>query len=520
MIIIIDSNVSRIRTIEKKYAGCHSCVVVQTADQLLSLAISERPVAVIAEVQTLSKLENSWANLLLFSRDEVPIVLLAKDYSRRQIEALNVQSIRVLDPDADMEELEYIIPTGEKTVQPVMPEQPKNLSRLRDHMFSNLLDGTNMPEDQESVMNLLGLTSETDKYYLAFVVSFSSVSKEWLMENVWETALRIQEITREEISKIVINRSCIRSTGRIAFVILMRQPGDEFRYVLESVLEVIQKRIAKECGKKIAIGVGTAEVESIQQSYRQACDALDQGRFFGNSFVCFYCDLFACNTQRFQLSQSFKEQIARHIYREEMDEVDKMIEGQLQQIYDLGLATRDNILALKVDVAVFLMDMADKLAIIGAKPNLYTHLINDFLTVDSLMSLEVRMKQYLREMVDTANMEQDKRTSWIARNAQAIIHGCIGDPINVQLLAQRLRISPNYLSAVFKSETGMRLTEYITNVKMQEAARLIRETQRSVAEISVEVGYENANYFSSLFKKQYGVTPSEYRMNNGSSNNA
>lgn len=340
------------------------------------------------------------------------------------------------------------------------------------------------------------------------------------MENVWETALRIQEITREEISKIVINRSCIRSTGRIAFVILMRQPGDEFRYVLESVLEVIQKRIAKECGKKIAIGVGTAEVESIQQSYRQACDALDQGRFFGNSFVCFYCDLFACNTQRFQLSQSFKEQIARHIYREEMDEVDKMIEGQLQQIYDLGLATRDNILALKVDVAVFLMDMADKLAIIGAKPNLYTHLINDFLTVDSLMSLEVRMKQYLREMVDTANMEQDKRTSWIARNAQAIIHGCIGDPINVQLLAQRLRISPNYLSAVFKSETGMRLTEYITNVKMQEAARLIRETQRSVAEISVEVGYENANYFSSLFKKQYGVTPSEYRMNNGSSNNA
>ncbi len=515
MIIIIDNNTTRIRTIEKKYAGRYTCVTVQSAQQLLGLAMSERPAAVIAEVQTLGALENGWVNLMLLGREGTPIVLLAKDYSSQQIGALNSQSVRVLDPNADMEELEYIIPSRKRGKQE-LPDQPKNLSRLRDHMFSSLLEGTNVPDDPEAVMNLLGLTSPVDKYYLAFVISFSSKAKEWLMENVWETALNIQRITREEISKIAVNRSCIRSSARIAFVILMNQPGEEFRYVLESVLEVIQKRIEKECGKKIAVGVGMADttVESIQLGYRQACDALDQGRFFGNSFVCFYCDLFACNTQRFQLSQSFKEQIARHVYREEMDEVDQLIEGQLQHLYDLGLTTRDNILALKVDVAVFLMDVSDKLAIIGTKPQLYTRLIDDFLTVDSLATLEVRLKQYLREIVATSHMEQDKRTSWIARNAQAIIHDCIDDPINVQLLAQRLRISPNYLSAVFKSETGMRLTEYITNVKMQEAARLIRETQMSVAEVSVAVGYESANYFSSLFKKQYGVTPSDYRMNN------
>ena len=57
----------------------------------------------------------------------------------------------------------------------------------------------------------------------------------------------------------------------------------------------------------------------------------------------------------------------------------------------------------------------------------------------------------------------------------------------------------------------VRLTEYITNIKMREAARLLRETQKHITEITILVGYDNANYFSRIFKKQYGTSPSEYR---------
>ena len=175
MIIIIDSNATRARAIMEKYAACYSCAVVESPEQMMELALSENPVAVIADTETLDGMKNGWANLFLLNRAETRIVLLAKGYSRQRIDALNAQSIWVLDADADIEELEYILSSEEKTSRQGLQDQPKNISRLRDHIFSNLLDGNNVPDDEEAVMNLLGLTSELDRYYLAFVISFSFI---------------------------------------------------------------------------------------------------------------------------------------------------------------------------------------------------------------------------------------------------------------------------------------------------------------------------------------------------------
>ena len=133
------------------------------------------------------------------------------------------------------------------------------------------------------------------------------------------------------------------------------------------------------------------------------------------------------------------------------------------------------------------------------------------LTADSLPSLEIIIKQKLCELSNASRLVLEKRTVRLVSNAQSIVLEHMREPINVQSIAQLLRISPNYLSAIFKAETGVRLTEYITNIKMREAARLLRETQKHITEITILVGYDNANYFSRIFKKQYGISPSEYR---------
>ena len=71
-------------------------------------------------------------------------------------------------------------------------------------------------------------------------------------------------------------------------------------------------------------------------------------------------------------------------------------------------------------------------------------------------------------------------------------------------------------AAKVKAETGMNLTKYITNVKMRESAKLLLTTDKNIAEITRAVGYDNSNYFSKLFKKNYGVTPTEYRRSQNS----
>jgi len=83
--------------------------------------------------------------------------------------------------------------------------------------------------------------------------------------------------------------------------------------------------------------------------------------------------------------------------------------------------------------------------------------------------------------------------------------------IDLETVAGRTLLSPNYFCEVFKAETGVTFTEYVTKVRMAEAKRLLRDTNLSVSEISRKVGYESIHYFSRLFKEREGLSPSEFR---------
>ena len=72
-------------------------------------------------------------------------------------------------------------------------------------------------------------------------------------------------------------------------------------------------------------------------------------------------------------------------------------------------------------------------------------------------------------------------------------------------------ITPNYLSKRFRIEIGMSLREYINQLRIEEAKRLLLSTNLSVSDIAVEVGYDNISYFSTVFRKLCGVSPVDWR---------
>lgn len=72
-------------------------------------------------------------------------------------------------------------------------------------------------------------------------------------------------------------------------------------------------------------------------------------------------------------------------------------------------------------------------------------------------------------------------------------------------------ISPNYLSKKFRDETGMNLREYINQLRINEAKRLLLSTNMTISEVAGELGYDNSSYFSTVFKKICGVSPVKWR---------
>lgn len=83
--------------------------------------------------------------------------------------------------------------------------------------------------------------------------------------------------------------------------------------------------------------------------------------------------------------------------------------------------------------------------------------------------------------------------------------------ITLSETAKRCSISPEYMSRIFKKETGFRFSEYVTVVRLQHAEVLLKNSGFSIAEIAHQCGFEDSNYFSSIFKKNYGISPRQMR---------
>ncbi|SET80922.1 response regulator transcription factor [Lacrimispora sphenoides] len=86
-----------------------------------------------------------------------------------------------------------------------------------------------------------------------------------------------------------------------------------------------------------------------------------------------------------------------------------------------------------------------------------------------------------------------------------------GGRITLTDMAGELHLSPNYLCELFKRHTGKNLMEYVTEYRMQKAKSYLNHVEYKVADVAEMVGYKEAKYFSSAFKKAYGITPLEYR---------
>lgn len=85
------------------------------------------------------------------------------------------------------------------------------------------------------------------------------------------------------------------------------------------------------------------------------------------------------------------------------------------------------------------------------------------------------------------------------------------EEISLSVLADKFHLKPQYISQLFKSEIGVNFLAYLTNIRMEQAKKLLLTTSLSIAEVSERSGYGDYRVFTKVFKKSEGITPSQYR---------
>lgn len=145
--------------------------------------------------------------------------------------------------------------------------------------------------------------------------------------------------------------------------------------------------------------------------------------------------------------------------------------------------------------------------------------ISEFVTDMNMLCNSIGI--YAGQNVKTNKNELAKQTDKVTKNyvvdtAIEYIFANYGTDVTLESIASACHCNSSYLSHIFKKKTGMKISEYITGVRINRAKYYLSISDYSITHISDMIGFNDSGYFSRVFKKYTGMSPDKFRKNKGS----
>ena len=128
---------------------------------------------------------------------------------------------------------------------------------------------------------------------------------------------------------------------------------------------------------------------------------------------------------------------------------------------------------------------------------------------NTLQQLQEKIGLFLTGIVQQVAKERERNN--LVQFAIDYIKANYQNNINLQVIAEQVNYSPSYLSFLFKQETGKNFVDYLNHYRIEQAKKLLRDTNDKNYEVAYQVGYQDEKYFYQIFKKYTGLTASQYR---------
>jgi len=143
-------------------------------------------------------------------------------------------------------------------------------------------------------------------------------------------------------------------------------------------------------------------------------------------------------------------------------------------------------------------------------PNRNRLLLN-VLDAGHIQSLVRIMNEFFAEAAGLFAARHNRKHLELVNKIKSIVQRKFTQNLSLAEIGDEVFMSVNYICAVFKRETGITINEHLTQVRMEEAKRRLKGTKMKIWEIAELLGYDNHNYFSTVFKKYTGMQPQQYR---------
>lgn len=386
----------------------------------------------------------------------------------------------------------------------------QSLPILKDQILIGLLEGRTTETDLERYQEEYGIYMEAEEYCVGVFAVDVSKSGDGMLSKAL-AAISLQRILHEQV---IENLKAVSLNYLDSVVVIGRLANKEQFNDFVSFMDRVCKVSGKLLNIGVVAGIGRAygNVDSIKRSYEEAKDATHYRMFIDNNQSICISDV----EPKVDVVDYVEEKQIRHLMREIKVGSPESIKEEIDQFIDRlkkKAISTGQLFLFYVEFLVELSRLERGHQVFSENTDLMDMNIKE--EMSSFSSLD----DFGRRLLDLCMLAHDKisterldTTKKLAEDAKQYIADHYSESgLSVDDICSYLGVGASYFSSVFKKDTGMSFVSYLTDVRMNAAQRLLDTTDEKSYVIAGLVGYEEPNYFSYVFKKQFGVSPSKYR---------
>ncbi len=251
--------------------------------------------------------------------------------------------------------------------------------------------------------------------------------------------------------------------------------------------------------------------EDIETAYKEAVAALEARFFLEGESLLSYAVIKSGSCKQVFIRPNEAVSLSNAIVKLCRDEAFGILEGINKRILDSGIPEPHKYRDLMVHM---LLNQVDAVQNIIFREKFYqlTEMINSGLKqCGSFSELDTEIKQVVSGIIDALNEHKCKKNDVVMEKCIDYIEKNYAEELSLEKVAEMFFFNPSYFSTLFKSRTQINFSQYLLSVRLRKGRELLEKTDCKVYEIAAKIGYKDAKYFNRVFKKEFGMTPDEYR---------